>query len=88
MEMRQVQPQVVSKQANSCGKPEKKEELYLKLLADFKYNTITKYDEVKEKEVLEYQCGYEGCRKVLQKPWNLLDHLRMHEGVKPFECNW
>lgn len=66
----------------------KKEELYLKLLKDFKYKTLKKYDEQKEKEVLEYQCGYEGCGKVLQKPWNLLDHLRMHEGVKPFQCDY
>lgn len=67
---------------------EKREELYVKLLADYKYNTLKHYDEEKEREVIQYQCGYEGCRKVLQKPWNLLDHVRMHEGVKPYECEW
>ena len=40
---------------------EKKTELYAKLLADFKYNTIKHYDEEKEREVIEYQCGYGTC---------------------------
>lgn len=67
---------------------EQKEELYLKLLSSYKYTTRTYYDEHKEKDVTEYTCGYPMCTKVLQKPWNLLDHVRMHEGVKPFLCNW
>jgi len=67
---------------------EKREELYVKLLSDFKYNVLKHYDEEKEKEVLEYQCGYGTCGKVLQKPWNLLDHVRMHQGVKPFQCEF
>ncbi|CAI2359124.1 unnamed protein product [Moneuplotes crassus] len=36
----------------------------------------------------EYICGYGSCRKVFLRVWNLLDHLRMHEKVKPFHCSY
>ena len=65
-----------------------KEEMYLRLLTGYKYETVTYYDVAKEKEITEYKCGYEECGKLLQKPWNLLDHVRMHEGVKPYICQW
>ena len=65
-----------------------KDEMYFKLLDGYKYETISFYDEYKQKEIVEYRCGYPKCGKTLQKPWNLLDHVRMHEGVKPFKCQW
>ena len=65
-----------------------KEEMYLRLLTGYKYETVTFYDVSKEKEITEYKWGYEDCGKLLQKPWNLLDHVRMHEGVKPYICQW
>lgn len=65
-----------------------KDEVYFKLLEQYKYDTVTYYDEKKERQTVEYKCGYPGCGKILQKPWNLLDHVRMHEGVKPFTCQW
>ena len=67
---------------------EEKEELYLKLLTGYKYETVSYYDYNKEKEITYYKCKYEDCDKELQKPWNLLDHVRMHEGVKPYLCQW
>ncbi|CAI2360984.1 unnamed protein product [Moneuplotes crassus] len=33
------------------------------------------------------QCQYDGCSKEFTKTWSFLYHARMHEGVKPFECN-
>ena len=65
-----------------------KEEMYLRLLIGYKYETVTYYDVTREKEITEYKWGYENCGKLLQKPWNLLDHVRMHEGVKPYLCQW
>jgi len=32
-----------------------------------------------------YACKYEGCDKEFARTWNALDHVRMHEGVKPFQ---
>ena len=65
-----------------------KEEMYLRQLVGYKYETVTYYDVSREREITEYKCGYEECGKMLQKPWNLLDHVRMHEGVKPYLCQW
>ena len=67
---------------------EEKEELYLKLLIGYKYEIVSYYDNDKEKEITFYKCKYEDCDKQLLKPWNLLDHVRMHEGVKPYLCQW
>eukprot|EP00344_Euplotes_crassus_P001689 CAMPEP_0196997674 /NCGR_PEP_ID=MMETSP1380-20130617/3224_1 /TAXON_ID=5936 /ORGANISM="Euplotes crassus, Strain CT5" /LENGTH=212 /DNA_ID=CAMNT_0042413977 /DNA_START=17 /DNA_END=655 /DNA_ORIENTATION=+ len=65
-----------------------KEEIYFELLKGYEYKTITYFDHKKQREVPLYQCGVQGCGKVLQKPWNLLDHVRMHAGVKPYICTW
>ena len=65
-----------------------KEEMYFVLLKDYKYETINYFDEKKQKNIPQYKWGFEGCSKVLLKPWNLLDHVRMHVGVKPYECKW
>lgn len=65
-----------------------KEEVYFEQLKGYKYDTVQSFDPLKHKSVTEYRCGYHGCGKILQKPWNLLDHVRMHEGVKPFICQW
>ena len=31
-------------------------------------------------------CGYAQCGKNFTKKCNMLDHLRMHSGYKPFKC--
>eukprot|EP00344_Euplotes_crassus_P012122 CAMPEP_0197000678 /NCGR_PEP_ID=MMETSP1380-20130617/5557_1 /TAXON_ID=5936 /ORGANISM="Euplotes crassus, Strain CT5" /LENGTH=123 /DNA_ID=CAMNT_0042418057 /DNA_START=217 /DNA_END=588 /DNA_ORIENTATION=- len=65
-----------------------KEEIYFELLKGYRYQILTHFDAKKQREVPLYQCGAPGCGKVLQKPWNLLDHVRMHAGVKPYMCQW
>mmetsp|Transcript_11417 Transcript_11417/g.11385 ORF Transcript_11417/g.11385 Transcript_11417/m.11385 type:complete len:212 (-) Transcript_11417:79-714(-) len=34
-----------------------------------------------------YKCKFEGCSKKCSKRWNLIDHIKMHLGVKPYECD-
>lgn len=65
-----------------------REELYFNLLKGYKYETVSYYDDDKQKTIDEYKCGEPGCGKLLQKPWNLLDHVRMHAGIKPYKCQW
>lgn len=65
-----------------------KEDMYFALLKDYKYETLSFFDKKKQKHIPQYKWGFEGWGKILQKPWNLLDHVRMHVGVKPYKCQW
>lgn len=63
-----------------------KEEIYEQLLKPFKYEKNKYYDNEKQRYVISYICKYHEWNKGFTKTWNLLDHMRMHEGIKPFEC--
>mmetsp|Transcript_30201 Transcript_30201/g.34573 ORF Transcript_30201/g.34573 Transcript_30201/m.34573 type:complete len:98 (+) Transcript_30201:376-669(+) len=32
-----------------------------------------------------YKCTFDGCNKKCQKRWNLVDHVKVHLGIFPFE---
>lgn len=46
-----------------------------------------KRDPTNNKFKVYYICKYNGCDKEFTKTWNLLDHVRMHEGIKPYKCS-
>ena len=64
-----------------------KEEIYEKLLRPFKHEKYMKRDPVNNKFRVYYVCKYINCDKEFTKTWNLLDHVRMHEGIKPYQCS-
>ena len=64
------------------------EDVYYRLLDNYTYEKIASYDTNKECEIVVFRCKFPDCNKILDKPWNLLDHVRMHEGVKPHQCDW
>ena len=33
-----------------------------------------------------YICKYSGCNREFTRTWSILDHVRMHEGVRPYKC--
>ena len=35
-----------------------------------------------------YICKYEGCSKEFTRTWSIIDHVRMHEGVRPYVCKF
>ena len=35
-----------------------------------------------------YICKYEGCNKEFTRTWSIIDHVRMHEGVRPYVCKF
>lgn len=42
---------------------------------------------VDEADTKPYKCGFEGCGKRFSKSSNLTQHLRIHSGEKPFQCD-
>lgn len=30
--------------------------------------------------------NYKGCNKEFSRTWSILDHVRMHEGIRPYQC--
>lgn len=63
-----------------------KDDMYLQLLAPYKYERNMSRDDVLLKNKFTYHCKYDKCEKVFTKACNFLDHARMHEEVKPYEC--
>lgn len=64
-----------------------KQEIYEKLLKPFRHEKLLKFDPEAGRKRIFYYCRYEGCDKEFTKTWNLLDHVRMHEGIRPYKCN-
>ena len=38
------------------------------------------------KMIIMYRWEFKGCGKTFMRTWNLLDHIRMHNGVRPYKC--
>jgi len=56
------------------------------MLKPFKYEKIEQIDRKTNKVKVSYACRYDNCEKIYNKTWNLIDHVRMHEGVRPYQC--
>ena len=63
-----------------------KEEIYEKLLMPFNHEKVKTWDNDHTKFKITYICKYDGCNKEFDKTWNMLDHVRMHEGIRPYPC--
>ncbi|CAI2387253.1 unnamed protein product [Moneuplotes crassus] len=64
-----------------------KNDINLELLKDFEYKTKTRRTK-SGKEQTVYICAKNGCNKEFLRTCNLLDHCRMHNGIKPNECSY
>ena len=76
----------LKKAAKSINPDVTKEEIYEQLLKPFRYEKLKHWDCGQHKSRISYIWRYNECNKEFTKTWNLLDHVRMHEGIKPFVC--
>ena len=78
------------KQLNRIAKKENqnvtKEEIYEKLLLPYNHEKVKVWSSELNRHIISYIWRYGDCNKEFTKTWNLLDHVRMHEGIKPFKC--
>ena len=63
-----------------------KEEIYEELLKPFQHEKVKIWDQSLSRFKISYICRYDGWDKEFTKTWNMLDHVRMHEGIKPHTC--
>ncbi|CAI2359178.1 unnamed protein product [Moneuplotes crassus] len=64
----------------------KKFKIKQKLLSKYKCKTQTVKNS-KGCSSTVYTCLYEGCGKQFTRTWSIFDHVRMHEGEKPYKCS-
>ena len=58
----------------------------LEQLRFYKYSQEFRKNPKNGKVVVVYICGHPDCGKEFMRTWNLLDHVRMHAGIKPYKC--
>lgn len=61
-----------------------KSELNLDLLKDFDYEIVMKKNESTGNWNTVYKCKFQDCNKIMERTWNMIDHARMHKGIKPY----
>ena len=60
--------------------------LNLDLLKDFDYEIVMKKNEATGNWNTVYKCKFNNCNKIMERTWNMIDHARMHRGIKPYTC--
>ena len=65
-----------------------KSEENLKLLKAYDYEEINRYNTITGTSATIYRCTFENCGKEMETTWNMLDHARMHKGIKPYSCKF
>lgn len=65
-----------------------KSDMNLELLKEYEYETKTRIEAGDDKPTIVYVCKYKNCSKEFTRTWNILDHARMHKGIKPYQCDF
>ena len=62
---------------------------YFEELQNYSYTLEAKVDQDSGKPFTIYKCNHvSGCRREFERPWNLLDHIRIHYDVRPHPCRF
>jgi len=65
-----------------------KDDMYFRLLEKYNYERIVDLEDNSQKPKYSYRCKYGDCERHFTKGWNILDHVRMHEGLRPYQCEF
>ena len=65
-----------------------KYEMYDLLLQPYQCDCVKTTTNSNQKEKYVYICRYGRCNRLFTKGWNILDHVRMHEDLRPYQCEF
>ena len=65
-----------------------KHKMYDLLLSPYLHERIIELDEQNLKVKYFYRCKYGEWNRLFTKGWNILDHVRMHEDLRPYQCEF
>ena len=65
-----------------------KNDINLELLKEFEYDTEMREIEGEEELQTIYICRFHNWNKEFTRTWNILDHARMHRGIKPYKWDY
>ena len=75
--------------AQSNVKVTRRNAKYLAELQGYDYTVEDKLDQRTGKMASVYICKYQGdCNQEFPRSWNLLDHIRMHYNIRPYQCQY
>lgn len=72
--------------SNYLAKTVSKSDQNLEILKAYDYEIVYKYMPETNEHKMVFKCTYHNCNKLLETSWNMLDHARMHKGIKPYKC--
>lgn len=84
-----TQPQ--DAQSDSVTKPsgserKSKSDKNIEILSNYDYQVEQRRGNDADNPITVYICKYKNCNKEFNRTWNMLDHARMHWGIKPYKC--
>ena len=80
-----VNPRILEQTLGS--KITKRNMRYFRELNSYSYSIENKVEPFTGKQYTAYICRHSsGCTKEFERPWNLLDHIRIHYDVRPHTC--
>ncbi|CAI2363405.1 unnamed protein product [Moneuplotes crassus] len=60
----------------------------LQALEGYPYSSAVQTNSKNGKMIMVYKCEFNECHKTFMRTWNLLDHIRMHYGIRPYVCKF
>jgi hypothetical protein len=84
-----IEPEVLPEGVNISSRLKmSKSDFNIQLLKEYAYTTEEKGVDENGKPQIIYICKFDNWNKEFTRTWNILDHARMHKGIKPYHWDY